>query len=135
MTPPQSSNIALPKLASWLTNDGCGSRAGSKPWDALVHVPAERADRPDVVVVPHVAVGDDVEAGFLLIANHRRDGVVVGLFVLHFLERHTDIPAEQLMREPVRTRVRPDHRGGQKRLDDLRCHAATSRCEVEQCGI
>ena len=60
-------------------------------WDALVHVPTERADRPDVVVVPHVAVGHDVEAGFLLIANDGRDGVVVGLLVLHFLERDADV--------------------------------------------
>ena len=95
-------------------------------WDALVHVPAERADRPDVVVVPHVAVGHDVEAGFLLIANHGRDGVVVGLFVLHLLERDTDIPPEQLVGEPVRTRIRPDHRGGQKRVDNLHNHACDS---------
>ena len=51
------------------------------------------ADRPDVVVVPHVAVGDDVEAGFLLVANHGRDRVVVRLFVLHFLERHAYVAA------------------------------------------
>src|SRR6185436_20531052 len=39
--------------------------------DALIHVPAEAADDADVVVVPHVAVGDDVEARFLLIADDR----------------------------------------------------------------
>src|SRR5262249_60190287 len=37
-----------------------------KPADALIHVPAERADNADVVVVPHVAVGHDVETRFLL---------------------------------------------------------------------
>src|SRR4029079_17116938 len=54
--------------------------------DPLVHVPAETADDADVVVVPHVAVGDDVEARFLLIADDRGHGVVVRLFVLHFLD-------------------------------------------------
>ena len=54
--------------------------------DALVQIPAERADHADVVVVPHVAVGHDVEARFFLVADHRGDGVVVRLFVLDFLE-------------------------------------------------
>jgi len=31
--------------------------------------------------------------GFFLIANHGRHGVVIGLFVLHFLERDADIAA------------------------------------------
>ena len=96
-----------------------------EPWDALVHVPAERADRADVVVVPHVAVGHDVEAGFFLIANHGRDGVVVRLLVLDFLERHAHVAPEQLLREPVRPRIRPDHRGGQKRVNNLLAMPAT----------
>ena len=90
-------------------------------WDALVHVPTERPDRTDVVVVPHVAVGDDVETGFLLVSNHCRDRVGVRLFVLHFLESHTYIAAAQLVGEPMRSRIRPDHSGGQNGLDNS-CH-------------
>ena len=90
--------------------------------DALVHVPAERADDADVVVVPHVAVGDDVEARFFLVADHRRHGVGVRLFVLDFLERDANVAAQQLLLEPVRPRIRPDHGGREKRVDDLRCH-------------
>src|SRR5690606_2119729 len=48
--------------------------------NALVEVPAERTDDADVVVVPHVAVGDDVEAGLLLVSNDRGDRVRVRLF-------------------------------------------------------
>src|SRR3979490_2413029 len=103
MTPPQSSRISLPWLARAPPPEGGGSRAraarGPRAADALSHVPAERPDDADVVVVPHVAVGDDVEAGFFLIANHRGDGVVIGLFVLHFLERDADVPAKQLVVE------------------------------------
>ena len=50
------------------------------------------------------------------------DGVVVRLFVLDFLERDADVPAEQLVLEPVRPRIRPDHGGREEGVDDLRCH-------------
>ena len=93
--------------------------------DAFVHVPAERADDADVVVVPHVAVGDDVETGFFLIANDRGDGVVIRLFVLHFLERDADVAAEQLVLEPLRTRIRSDHRRGKNRIDNLLWHSVS----------
>src|SRR6185436_5606268 len=96
--------------------------------DPLVEIPAERTDGADVVVVPHVAVGDDVESGIFLFANHGRDGVVVGLFVLDFLERDADIAAEQLMLVPVWPWVGSDHRGRQKLVYDLRCHVAPLLC-------
>ena len=92
--------------------------------DALVHVPAERADDADVVVVPHVAVGHDVETGFFLVANHGGDRVVVRLLVLHFLESDADIADEQLVLEPVRPRIRADHRGRKQGLDDFCGHGA-----------
>ena len=90
--------------------------------DAFVHVPAERADDADVVVVPHVAVGDDVEAHVLLFTDHGGHGVVVRLFVLHFLERDPDVPTEQLVLEPVRPRVRPDHGRREELVYDFLCH-------------
>src|SRR5215467_11474375 len=65
-----------------------------KPADPLVHVPAEGSDDADVVVVPHVAVGYDVQTRFLLIADHRCNGIVVSLFVLDFLERDTNVAAK-----------------------------------------
>ena len=77
--------------------------------DALVHVPAERADHTDVVVVPHVAVGHDVEAGLDLVANDGRYGVVVGLFVRDLLERHANVTTQQLMLEPTWAGIGPDH--------------------------
>ena len=90
--------------------------------DALVHVPAERTDHANVVVVPHVAVGHDVESGFFLIANDGGDCVVVGLFVLDFLECHANVAAEQLMLEPLGPWIRPNHRGREKLVNNLRCH-------------
>src|SRR5947208_16853383 len=52
-----------------------------KAADALIHVPAEGADNSDVIVVPHVPVGHDVEAGRLLVAHYGRNSVVVRLLV------------------------------------------------------
>ena len=97
--------------------------SGLEAADALVHVPAERADDADVVVVPHVAVGDDVEAGLFLIPDDGRHGVVIRLFVLNFLEGDANVAAEQLMLEPVRPRIRTDHGGRKNSIDDLRCHS------------
>jgi hypothetical protein len=77
---------------------------------------------PTVVVVPHVAVGHDVEARFFLVADHRGHGVGVCLFVLDFLECDPNVAAQELVLEPVRPRVRPDHRGRKNFVDDLRCH-------------
>ena len=51
----------------------------------------------------------------------RRHGVGVRLLVLHFLESHADIAAAQLVGEPMRSRIRPDHGGGQNGLDNS-CH-------------
>ena len=93
MTPPQSSNIALPKLASWFTNDGWSSRAGSNPGMRSYMYQQNEPIDANVVVVPHVAVGDDVETRFLLVSDHGRDRVGVGLFVLHFLESDPYIAA------------------------------------------
>ena len=100
---------------------------GVEAADALVHVPAERADHADVVVVRHLAVGDDVEAGFLLVADHHLGGVVIRLLVANLLERDPDVAAEQLLRVPVRARIRPDHRGRKNGVDDLARHAGLLR--------
>ena len=72
---------------------------GIEAADALVHVPAERADHADVVVVGHLAVRDDVEPCLFLVGDDGVGGVVVGLFVRDLLERHPDIAAEQLLGE------------------------------------
>src|SRR5688500_18748747 len=93
-----------------------------EPVDPLVQIPAERPDDANVVVVPHVAVGHDVESGFFLIADDGGDGVVIHLFVLDFLECHANVAAEQLLLEPLRTWIRPDHRGREKFVNNLRCH-------------
>ena len=123
-TPPQSSR-SLFALARSIGESTIGRMRLPRLLEAadpFVHVPAERADDADVVVVPHVAVGDDVEAGFFLIADHRRDGVVVGLFVLDFLERDADVAAEQLVLEPLRSRIRSDHGRRKNGVDDLFGH-------------
>ncbi len=99
---------------------------GVEARDAFVHVPAERADHADVVVVRHLPVGHDVEPGLLLIVDHREGRVVVGLLVPDLLERDPDIAAEQLLVVPVRPRVRPDHRGRENRVDDLPGHRTSS---------
>ena len=122
ITPPQSSRISLPWLGRCVHDGRMRFARVLEAADPLVHVPAERADDADVVVVPHVAVGHDVEARFFLIADHRRDGIVVRFFVLDFLERDANVAAEQLVLEPMRPGIRPDHRGREKSVDDLRCH-------------
>ena len=76
-----------------------------EPADPLVHVPAEGADPADVVVVVHLAVCDDVEAGFLLVADHGVRGVVERLLVLDLLERDPHVAAAELLPEPLRPRV------------------------------
>src|SRR4029079_18210107 len=91
---------------------------GVEAADALVHVPAEGADHPDVVVVRHLAVGDHVEAGLFLVVDHDLGGVVVGLLVADLLERDSRVAAEQLLRVPVGARVRADHRGRENGVDD-----------------
>src|SRR5690348_13857067 len=89
--------------------------------NALVHVPAERSDHAHIVVVPHVPIGDDVEPGFLLVANRGGNSVVVHLFVLNFLKRDPNIAAKQLMLVPVRSWKRADHGGRQKGVGNLDC--------------
>jgi hypothetical protein len=73
--------------------------------DPLVHVPAEGADRTDVVVEVHLAIGDDVQAGLLLIVDRGMGGIGVRFGVVGVLEGHPDISAQQLVVEPVRSRV------------------------------
>ena len=104
--------------------------------DPLVHVPAEGADHADVVVVGHLAVGDDVEPGLLLVADHRRGGVGVGLLVPHVLEGDADVAPVQLIAEPMRPRVGADHGGRQDRVDDLRQgHAPLSSGGMCRAGL
>ena len=91
--------------------------------DPLVHVPAERADDADVVVVAHLAVRDDVEPGVLLVADHGLGRVVVRLGVVDVLEGDAYVPTEQLVVVPVRPRVRPDHRRRENGVDDLPWHS------------
>ena len=84
---------------------------GVEAADALVHVPAERADRADVVVIGHLAVGDDVEPGFYSWSRMTAAvGVAVGLLVRDVLERNPHVATEQLVVEPVRTGIGADHR-------------------------
>ena len=73
--------------------------------DSLVHVPAEGADPAHVVVEAHLAVGHDVQPGVLLVPDHRRRGVGVGLGVRRVLEGDPRVAAEQLVRVPVRAGV------------------------------
>jgi hypothetical protein len=87
--------------------------------DALVHVPAERPDHADVIVVGHLTVGDDVEAGFLLVADRDMRRILVGLGVVDGLERDADVPAVELVVKPMRPRVGADHGGRQDGVDDL----------------
>ena len=91
--------------------------------DALVGIPAERADDADVVVVPHVAVGHDVEAGLDLIGDDRFDGVLVGLFVRDLLERDANVTTQQLMLEPTRSGIGPDHGRREDLFYDLLWHS------------
>jgi hypothetical protein len=44
--------------------------------NALVLVPTECADDPDVVVEAHLAVGDDVESGIFLVGDRKAIGIV-----------------------------------------------------------
>ena len=62
--------------------------------NALIEIPAERADNADIVVVPHVAVGHEVEAGLFLVTDDRSDGVRIGFLVGDFLEGDPHIPAQ-----------------------------------------
>jgi len=103
--------------------------------DTLVHVPAERTDDADVVVVPHVAVGHDVEPHGFLLGDDRGDGVGIGFFVGHFLERDADVPAKQLMLEPARPRIRTDHRGREQLVNDFSSHRMSSRSVLECVGV
>src|SRR5205823_7505366 len=82
----------------------------------------KRSDPADVVVVVHLAVGDDVEPGLLLVADHSVRRVVEGLLVLDFLERDPDVAAAELLVEPARPRVGADHRGRQDGVDDRLRH-------------
>lgn len=77
---------------------------------ALEPVPEERPDAHVVVVEPHLAVGQDVEAGILLILDHDARRIVERLGMRRELERLEDVLAGELMREPGRARIRADHR-------------------------
>ena len=99
---------------------------GLEAGDPLVPVPAEGADHPDVVVVGHLPVGDDVEARFLLILDDGVRRVVVGLLVPDLLEGDPDIAAQQLLRVPLRPGIGPDHRGREDGVDDLPGHVVSS---------
>ena len=90
--------------------------------DALVHVPAERADHADVVVEVHLPVGHEIETGLLLVPDHNLGGVLVCLLVVDVLERDAHVTPEQLVVEPVGARVGPHHRRGQDRVGDLLWH-------------
>ena len=90
--------------------------------DAFIHVPAERTDDADIIVVPHVAIGHDIEAGFFLIAHHCGNSIVVSLFMRDLFKRDANVAAEQLLFVPGRPRIGPDHRGRKYGVDDLFCH-------------
>ena len=83
--------------------------------DALEPVPDEGADAADVVVEPHLAVGQDVEAGQLLVLERRPHGVLERLLVRSLLERVPDVPTGQLVGEPGWPRVGAHEGGRQKR--------------------
>ena len=61
------------------------------------------------IVLAGLAIASRVRRLDLIALLH---GVVVRLLVLHFLEGDADIAAEQLVFEPLRPWVGPDHRGG-----------------------
>src|SRR5581483_7765520 len=107
---------------------------GLEAADPLVHVPAEGADPADVVVVVHLAVGDDVEPSLFLVADDGVRRVVEGLLVLDLLEGDPDVAAAELVPEPARPRVRAHHRGRQNGVDDRLRHlappVARSYCSV-----
>jgi len=67
-----------------------------------------------VVVEPHLAVGQDVQAGLLLVEDDRAGGVLVGLGVVGQLEGLEDVAAVELVGEPGRARVGADHGAGEK---------------------
>ena len=92
--------------------------------DALVEIPAERPNDSDVIVVPHVAVGHDVESRVFLVADHRRDGVIVCLFVLNLLECDAYVAPAQLVLEPVGPGIRADHGRREDGVDDLLRHCS-----------
>ena len=79
--------------------------------DALVHVPAKRADDAHVVIERHLAVCNDIETCFFLIVDDRLSRVMVGLFMLDFLECDANVTSKQLMFVPVWSGIRPDHSG------------------------
>jgi hypothetical protein len=70
----------------------------------------------------HLAVGDDVQAGALLIVDDRPRRVLVGLEVLVELERVEQMPSEQLVSVPERAWIRADHGGRQQRVNDSPRH-------------
>jgi hypothetical protein len=88
--------------------------------DALEPVPEERADPHRVVVEPHLAVGADIEARALLLADHRAYRVAERLLVMAHLEGLADVAAVELIREPGGPRIGPDHR---RRKEPIAGHA------------
>ena len=81
-----------------------------EPLRALEPVPEEGPDAHVVVVEPHLAIGQDVEARVLLILDHDARCIVERLGVRGDLERFEHVLARELMGEPQRTRVRTHHR-------------------------
>jgi len=98
-------------------------QSDSSAGDALVHVPAERADHPDVVVVIHLAVGDEVEARLLLVVDHDLGRVLIRLLMVDVLERHAHITSKQLIVEPMRSGIGPHHRRRQDVIGNLPRHS------------
>src|SRR5579862_5025513 len=95
---------------------------GFEPTDAFVHIPAEGADDTDVIVVPHVSVGHNIEARFFLLANYSRNSVLISLLVLNLFESDTYVASEQLMFVPVWPWKRPHHGSWQNGIGDFDWH-------------
>src|SRR6185312_3256625 len=94
-----------------------------EPVEALVPVPDEGADAAAVVVEMHLAVGDDVQPGELLVLDARRGGVPPGVPVLLELPPFQDVGAREVVAGvPPRLGVRADHRRREERRDDLPGH-------------
>ena len=85
-----------------------------KPLGALEPVPEERPDPHVVVVEPHLAVGQDVEPGLLLVAQTPRPVASWNASAMRDdLERLEHVASLELIAKPGRPRIRPDHRRGQ----------------------
>jgi hypothetical protein len=114
----------LAEVAVGALLDRAGERVGQlrlgEPVQPLVPVPDEGADAAAVVVEMHLAVGDDVQSGELLVLDARGGGVPPGVPVLLELPPLEQVgPGEVVAGVPPRLRVRADHGGRQQRIGDL----------------